>query len=80
KVNGAERVTELLAASTEIAPPATLDGMDESEFYLELGKNYNRYQFRVGQALRAFEKSLELNPGQREAALYAQKLRLELGQ
>ncbi|MCC6503605.1 MAG: fused MFS/spermidine synthase, partial [Deltaproteobacteria bacterium] len=42
KVNGAERVTELLAASTEIAPPATLDGMDESEFYLELGKNYNR--------------------------------------
>ena len=80
KVNGAERVTELLAASTEIAPPATLDGMDESEFYLELGKNYNRYQFRVGQALRAFEKSLELNPGQKEAALYAQKLRRELGQ
>ena len=54
--------------------------MDESEFYLELGKNYNRYQFRVGQALRAFEKSLEINPGQKEAALYAQKLRRELGE
>jgi hypothetical protein len=53
--------------------------MDPSDFYLELGKNYNKFQFRVPQALRAFEKSLELNPGQKEAALYAEKLRGELG-
>ena len=79
KVNGAERVRELLAVSTEIAPPATLDGIDQSKFYLELGKNYNKYQFRVPQALRAFEKSLDLNPGQKEAAAYAEKLREELG-
>jgi spermidine synthase len=79
KVNGAERVSELLAASTEIAPPVELGGQDPSAFYLELGKNYNRYSFRVGQALKAFEKSLELNPGQKEAAAYAESLRKELG-
>lgn len=79
KVNGAERVKELLAASREIAPPATLDGTDPSEFYFELGKNYNKYQFRVEQALRAFEKSLEIDPGRKDAARYAEKLREELG-
>lgn len=78
KINGAERVAELLAASNELAAPVALDGTDPSEFYLELGKNYNRYQFRVGQALKAFEKSLELNPGQKEAAVYAEKLKREL--
>lgn len=79
KVNGSERVAELLTASREIAPPVDLGGTDPSDFYLELGKNYNRYQFRVEQALKAFEKSLELNPGQKEAAVYAEKLRKELG-
>ena len=79
KINGAERVRELLAASDEIAPPIALGNADPSDFYLELGKNYNRYQFRVPQALKAFEKSLEINPGQKEAALYAEKLRRELG-
>ena len=79
KINGAERVRELLAASDEIAPPVALGNADPSDFYLELGKNYNRYQFRVPQALKAFEKSLELNPGQKEAAVYAEKLRRELG-
>lgn len=79
KVNGSERVGELLAASNAIAPPFTLGGADPSDFYLDLGKNYNKFQFRVPQALRAFEKSLELNPGQKEAAQYAEKLRRELG-
>jgi spermidine synthase len=79
KINGPERVRELLAASTAVAPPVELHGVDPSDFYLELGKNYNRYEFRLPQALKAFEKSLELNPGQKEAARYAEQLRRELG-
>lgn len=78
KVNGAERVKELLAASNVIAPPFAPGNTDPSEVYLELGKNYNKYSFRVAQSLRAFEKSLELNPGQKEAAQYAERLKREL--
>jgi spermidine synthase len=79
KINGPERVRELLTASTAIAPPVELHGVDPSDFFLELGKNYNKYEFRLPQALKAFEKSLELNPGQKEAASYAGQLRRELG-
>lgn len=79
KINGPERLRELLASATAISPPVELDGVDPSSFYLELGKNYNRYAFRLPQALKAFERSLELNPGQREAAFYAEQLRKEIG-
>jgi len=79
KINGPERVRDLLAATRAVSPPVELGGLDPSEFYLELGKNYNRYSFRLGQALGAFEKSLELDPGNPEAARYASELRRELG-
>jgi len=78
-VNGAERVQELLNSAEEILPPVNLNGLEPADFYLNVGKSFNRYNFRLNQALKAFEESLERDPEQREAAVYADNLKKELG-
>ena len=78
-VNGAERVQELLNSAEEILPPVNLNGLEPADFYLNVGKSFNRYNFRLNQALKAFEESLEHDPEQREAAVYADNLKKELG-
>lgn len=76
-VNGIDRVHELLATATEIVPPVQMQG-EPKEFYLNVGKSYNQYSFRLNQALSAFEKVIELDPSDREAARYAESIRKEL--
>lgn len=77
KVNGPERVRELLAASKAVSAPFT-GAADQSAFFLELGKNYNKYSFRVDKAIRAFDRAVEIDPGNREAAQWAERLKSEL--
>ena len=78
-LNGAERVQELLDSAEEILPPVNLSGVQPADFYLNVGKSFNQYNFRLNQALKAFEESLEHDPEQSEAAVYADNLKKELG-
>lgn len=78
-VNGAERVRELLDSAEDIVPPVKLSGEDPASFYLNVGKSFNKYNFRLNQALKAFEESMEYGPGHGEAAVQADNLKKELG-
>lgn len=79
KVSGADRVREIIANMTDIAPPVKMEENELIDFYMNIGKNYNRFSFRIGQANNAFEKVLELDPSNREAAIYSKKLKEEMG-
>ena len=78
-VTGPERIREILAMTDDIAPPVNIEGHEIKTYYLNIGKSYNNYSFRVGQALRAFEKVLEMDPSNQEAAFYAKALKAEMG-
>lgn len=75
---GIKTVEELIDNSHGIIPPVTIQKGDEEQFYLALGKSYNRYNFRLGQALKLFNKVIEINPANKEAARYALELKKEL--
>ncbi|WKZ31917.1 MAG: fused MFS/spermidine synthase [Thermodesulfobacteriota bacterium] len=79
KVTGPDRVAELLESAGWEAPGVVLRGEEPGEFYLNLGKSYNQYAFRLEQARRAFLRSLESDPGNAEARVYAERLGKELG-
>ena len=78
--SGIRNVQDILAAAREITPRVSFrDRARQERFYLELGKTYNTFTFRLPQALRAFEKVLELDPSNTEAAALAAGLSRELG-
>lgn len=77
EVSGADRVREIIAITEDIAPPVNIEEDDVKDFYLNIGKSYNRYSFRIGQASKAFEKVLEIDPANQEAALYIKYLKGE---
>ncbi|OHE54923.1 MAG: hypothetical protein A2Z47_09225 [Thermodesulfovibrio sp. RBG_19FT_COMBO_42_12] len=79
EVSGADRVREIIAIAEDIAPPVNIEGDEVKDFYLNIGKSYNRYSFRIGQASKAFEKVLEIDPSNHEAAFYVKKLKEEKG-
>jgi len=77
-LNGAnERVIDIVANASNFIPPVTATGTEE-EFYFKLGKTYASYVFRTEQAINLFERVLELNPENRQAAQYIKLLRSEL--
>ncbi|MBE7414910.1 MAG: hypothetical protein HS130_06675 [Deltaproteobacteria bacterium] len=61
------------------SPGVVLRGESPGEFYLNLGKSLNQYAFRLEHSRRAFLRSLEFDPGNAEARLYAERLGEELG-
>ena len=79
EVSGADRVREILAITEEIVPPVNIEGDQVKDFYLNIGKSYNRYSFRTAQASKAFEKVLEIDSSNQEAAFYVKKLKEEMG-
>ena len=79
EVSGADRVREIIAITEDIAPTVNIEGDEVKDFYLNIGKSYNRYSFRIGQASKAFEKVLEIDPSNQEAAFYVKKLKEEKG-
>lgn len=79
KVTGPERVAELLESAGGETPGVALNGEDPGEFYLNLGKSLNQYAFRLEHARLSFLRSLEFDPGNAEAAFYAERLGQELG-
>lgn len=79
EVTGPERIREILAMTDDIAPPVNIEEHEIKTYYLNIGKSYNNYSFRVGQALKAFEKVLEMDPSNQEAAFYAKALKAEMG-
>jgi len=79
EVSGADRVREIIAITEDIAPPVNIKGDKLKDFYLNIGKSYNRYSFRTAQASKAFEKVLEIEPSNHEAALYVKELKEEMG-
>jgi spermidine synthase len=78
-VSGADRVREIIAITEDITPPVNINGDEVKDFYLNIGKSYNRYTFRITQASKAFEKVLEIDPSNQEAALYLNNLKKEMG-
>ena len=75
---GVRTVEEILKGVTRVVPPVVFDEKDSEEFYMALGRTFNRSSFRLRQALAVFEKVLEINPDNREAMGYVEKLRREL--
>jgi len=78
EASGADRIREILAITEDIAPPVNIEGDELKGFYLNIGKSYNSYSFRTGQAYRAFEKVLEMDPSNKEAAFYVRTLKEEM--
>lgn len=79
EVSGADRVSEILAITEDIAPPVNIQGDQLKDFYLNIGKSYNKYSFRITQASKAFERVLDMDPSNHEAALLVKELRQEMG-
>ncbi|HLC19007.1 MAG TPA: fused MFS/spermidine synthase, partial [Thermodesulfobacteriota bacterium] len=75
---GVRTVEELISSALDVAPPARIPDDEKEEFYLALGKSYNQYSFRLAQAYALFEKVLEINPGNAEAARLRDGLKKEL--
>ncbi len=76
---GIKTVEEIIAHVKDVVPPVKVADKDRAAFYMDLGKTFNRSEFRLAQALKVFEKALELDPGNREAAQYIKSIRDELG-
>lgn len=77
-LNGAnERVIDIVANARDFIPPVTVSE-NEEEFYYKLGTTYASYVFRTEQAIKLFERVLELNPENRQAAQYIKLLRSEM--
>lgn len=76
---GVKTVEEIIGSTADVVPPVKVAEADRVAFYLNLGKTYNRSSFRLDQALKAFEKALELDPGSVEARRYIDVIRAELG-
>jgi len=77
---GIKTVTEIVTSVENIVPPVT--GVPEprlSEFYTALGHTYNRSNFRLYQAYKAFQLALGVDPSNIEARKYADALAAELG-
>ncbi len=77
--SGTRNVEEILTHVKTIIPPLIIPDKDREGFYLALGKSFSDYSFKLPQALRAFNKVLEINPENSEAATLAGGLRRELG-
>ncbi|MDO8426750.1 MAG: fused MFS/spermidine synthase, partial [Deltaproteobacteria bacterium] len=75
---GIKNIEELLSHAEDLTPPLTIAEGEEEEFYLGLGKTYNRSNFRLPQSLKAFKKVLELNPGNKEAKYYIRGIEAEM--
>ncbi len=75
---GVKNLEDMLLLVKDPAPPVMMAEAQKEAFYLNLGKSYNRYNFRLHQSLKMFEKALEINPKNREAAAYAKALRKEM--
>ncbi|MBI5642663.1 MAG: fused MFS/spermidine synthase [Deltaproteobacteria bacterium] len=75
---GVKTVEELLTFTTDIIPPVNLPEREREAFYLALGKTFYRSNYRLGQALKVFEKAFELNPRNNETIYYIKSLRKEL--
>jgi spermidine synthase len=69
-----DRVIDIVANAQDFLPP-TLPPENEEEFYFRLGATYASYAFRTEQAIKLFERVLELNPENRRAAQYLLLLR-----
>ena len=75
---GIRMVEELLSNARDFVPPSDVQERDKGRFYLALAKSYNRYNFRLGQALRLSEMALEINPSDKEARRLREGLKKEL--
>ncbi|GMR05413.1 MAG: hypothetical protein BMS9Abin24_232 [Thermodesulfobacteriota bacterium] len=76
---GVKTIEEIISVTREVVPPVVVPEGDEEEFYLSLGKTYNRSNFRLRQAYSLFLKVLEINPSNEEARYYLEGLEKELG-
>ncbi|MBI5970225.1 MAG: fused MFS/spermidine synthase [Deltaproteobacteria bacterium] len=75
---GVKNIEDILTLVKDPAPPVEMAEGEKESFYADLGKSYNKYNFRLHQSLKLFEKALEKNPENREAAAYAKALRKEI--
>ncbi len=73
-----ERVADMLSNAKELVPPIIIQKKTEEDFYYRLGVAYASYIFRTEQAIRLFEKVLEINPNHKQAKQYLDALRNEL--
>jgi hypothetical protein len=62
----------------DFVAPAVIPEDESESFYLALGKSFNRYNFRLGQALKVFEMVVDINPRNTEARYYIDLLKKEL--
>lgn len=75
---GVKTVERILAGVEDVVPPVEFHEEKAEEFYLNLGKTFNRSNFRLPQAFKVFNKVLEINPENKEARAYLESLRQEL--
>jgi spermidine synthase len=75
---GVKTLEDVLENVVDFVAPALIPASDEESFYLALGKSFNRYNFRLDQALKLFEMVVDINPGNREALYYMDLLKKEL--
>ncbi len=76
--SGTKNVEDILTHVRDITPPLILTDKNEEAFYLSLGKSYSEFSFRLPQAYRAFQRVLEINPANKEAAALGAALKKEL--
>ncbi len=76
--SGRKNIEEMLTNVRAITPPLRIPPGGEEAFYMALGRSYNEFNFRLKEAYRAFEKVLEINPRNTEAAGLAEGLEREL--
>ncbi len=75
---GIETLKDVFANVTDFVAPVLIPEGGEEGFYLELGKSFNRYSFRMGQSLKICERIVDINPSNTEALGYIKSLKKEL--
>lgn len=75
---GKKILAEIFAGVKDVVPPVKIPEGAEEGFYLALAKSFNRYNFRLEQALKVFEIVVDINPGNKEARYYIDLLKKEL--
>ncbi len=76
--SGVKNVEDILTYVNQITPPLIIPDGEKEAFYLDLGKSFNDFSFKLPQAYRAFQDVLELNPANKEASALAEGLKKEL--
>ncbi|MBI1912895.1 MAG: fused MFS/spermidine synthase [Deltaproteobacteria bacterium] len=75
---GIKTVEELIEATNDVIPPVMVTDAGREAFYVSLGKTYYRSNFRLRQAVVAFQKAVEVNPRNSEAVMYLNNLNREM--